>query len=295
MVCDHANISIISKFLFKGIYLTVITFMAGCGVEAGNPDSTQKKPNSFLNIQLTDAPIDEINKFMVYVDRIEFASGVSTYSVSLNQEEAIDIMEFRNGKVLNILENYQISRGTFDRFTLFLKDKPIEVYKDNSDTALNAAIIQDGKTTNHLEFLGRVIVADDDTETILIDVDLRQTLTKMTDQQRSNNNLSETYIYALQRDHKFSSTEHIGSVSVAGLKPGQLICVIPSTIIGDDLPDDCIQEDINTGYADENGDLFVPFLKPNKYHIWLLNNGSFDAVATDILIDAGKTSTISID
>ena len=287
-----SNKWLLNKNIFRHLLLI---FFIGCGVEAGNPDSTDEK-NSFINISITDAPIDEIDQLLVSVDRLEFGTE-RLIKVNLNLDGPVDIASLTNGKKLQILADQRVNSGNYTDFYLVIgaQDKPIQaIQKDGS--LVNIVILDESESlSNELSFSGNVTLNENETKNLIVDVDLRQTLTELTDKQRQDLKLDSSYKYALRKKHSFLLETEAGSLEVTGYEEGSILCLVPrDAYTTTNLPSDCLGEGNRSSVVSSEQFAKIIAIKPGKYILYQIQNESIILIQSEIEITEQSSLKIEL-
>ena len=249
--------------------LMTIFLVTNCGVEAGNPDSTEEKPAKF-SLKLTDTPVTGLSHF--YIDAISIKVGANP-SITFDEVTTIDVLTLNNGKTLSILDEKEITAGAISEITLTLADTT-EPVRAVSSAGVNQKVIvlKDEKATTSLTFTGDLTLTADQAVTAIVDVDLRYTLATLDANSRSKYGVADDVIYALNHKHTFFTEGSRGTMSFTGKQNGELICVTTyDKYTAANLPKTCIPDgaDIVKGvYADSNGTATVISIPTGQYNVW---------------------------
>ena len=293
-------LNIFINIFVRSCVWSFLLFANGCGVDAGNPDSSPKPKNGVINFLITDAPIDEVDQLLVYAQSLDFTAG-SDYSIELNdsEDQSFDLLSYQNGETLALTENLSVVPGTIEEFRLTLQDREEKIRAivgGEPENSYNVAILDaNGQLTDHLVFKGKQTVDSQSESTLIVDIDLRKSLSSLDDSLRKELGLDTSYRYVLRQDHSFYNTDLVGSLEVSGLNPEQKLCLAPTDWSSDQIAD-CTKEDLRSAKANSDGQSIVLAVLTGSYSIWSFdeeNNPSL--IQGSVSIEAGERAKVSVD
>ena len=275
------------------IRILIALLVSACGVEAGNPDSTEEK-KGFINFSITDAPIDDVDRFMISLDRLEFGND-RTLQVDLGLDDPLDLLSLANGKKLKILTEQEAPVGEYTQFYLILAntDQAIEAIKTDGSSAKVVILDASGKISNELAFSGSLSLSEGESSNLIVDVDLRQTLSLLTEEQRSTLDLDASYEFVIRQDHSFHSESEVGAIEVEGYDSGSLICVVKAeAYTSESLPKDCSGENSQSTIVDADNFAKILAIRPDSYSVFQVFEDSVSLIEEQAVITKGNTLTI---
>ena len=195
-----------------------ILWLCACGVEAGNPDSTEKDGGKFT-LKLTDTSAAGLRHF--YVNASALQVGANPVK-ALPDGTVIDILALGNGRTETILSAERVGQGDIKKIVLSLADMETPVLAVDSEGVERrvAVLDKEQKVSDQLSFLGEMTVAGGAELTAIVDVDLRYTLKAVTEDVRAKVGLDSDVAYVLAQDHTFFAESSRAVIKFSNKSPG---------------------------------------------------------------------------
>lgn len=190
-----------------------LVVMSSCSTE----DNTGIDPsgsNRTLKVEVTDAPIDEASVKGVFVTVTEVKVDGQKWE-GFKGPKTVNVLDLQGGKTASLGEG-GLSAESFDKLTLVLSHE-----RDASGNAPGCYILRDNNTKNKLSLSGnattdleisgpRVNVAENSSENVVVDFDLRKAIKE---QSGSSNEYSFVTKGELQSSLRFVKKDNAGSIT----------------------------------------------------------------------------------
>ena len=273
--------------------ITLFGLITGCGVEAGNPDSSEEKPAKF-SLKLTETPTTGLNNF--YVDVKSITVGDSQ-TITFGDFTTIDVLTLGNGQTTTVVDQIDIAAGGLAKIVVGLADTEHPVRAVSSENVQQKVVVlKDGEKTNSLEFTGGMNLGSDQNVTAIVDIDLRYTLSNLDETTRDQYNVESDVIYALNHKHTFFQDSSRAMVRFSQKTSGELLCITEATrYTASNLPQECVPNgtDIIKGvFADAEGNAVVISVPNGDYDVWGIMGGSVTSYRQNIQMNGGDTITV---
>lgn len=278
-----------SKRILAGTLM--LAWLLGCGVNAGNPDSSGGGSKSaVISLELTDAPIDDIAEFNIKLSSLDFVLGSSVNIDFGESEDPVDLLDYRNGNTLSLIDSLSVDTGVLETFYLHTKPtgNPIQVTKDDGTVASVAILNASGDVSPHLSFHGNATVVAGSATNFIVDVDLRNSLSSLDNEFRQALGLDDSYQYILRQEHSFHNSAAVGSLTVSGLLPEQLLCLTTKSA---ESAEDCTSDDHRSAKAGADGLATILAIPPGEYLFWISAGDGF-VLQSEVTVVAGVGSKI---
>ena len=166
---------------FRNFLLVAVTstIIASCGGSDDNEFQPIAPNSGFLTVGLTDAPIDDAAEVIVVFTGIELQRGsASTINIDFETPRSIDLLSFRDGKTINLVDRTQVLPGNYE--WIRLKIRAEQNIQDGSRIRLRDGrqfplYIPSGLESG-LKLNRPFVVAQGATTRLLIDFDLRKSI-----------------------------------------------------------------------------------------------------------------------
>ncbi len=289
------------KFRSLMFWLSLSQVLVFCGVNAGNPNSSSDSnpKTAFVSLKLTDAPSDLAEHFYVTATSVEIVDPESNENelVSFGEPVKVDVLSLRNGETLTLLDEKEISIGSYSEIRLHLaEESEVEMVTKDGKTLpifVQPTIVDDDNT--HLKFNGALSLGEDDKKELIVDVDLRKSLRLISDDNRAKHNIDGKYTYALMQDHSFKDREEYGQVKGASFESKWKYFCLWSSDSGFSLEDnrDCIDEAALSAYND-GGFFHLLIVRAGTYRLaGVADDDSFEVLKEDIVVSADGVTEVS--
>lgn len=159
--------------------LTLLVMLASCGGNGNENDSRIAPDSGFLTLALTDAPIDDAAEVIVVFTGIELQRGEeSRINIDFDTPKSIDLLAFRNGQTVNLVDGTPILPGSYQ--WIRLKIRAEQNLQDGSRIRLRDGrqfplYIPSGAESG-LKLNRSFVVAQGAITRLLIDFDLRKSV-----------------------------------------------------------------------------------------------------------------------
>lgn len=159
--------------------LGLLVVLSSCGGDGGNGRSTIAPDSGFLTLALTDAPVDDAAEVIVVLTGLELQRGPeSTINIDFDTPRSIDLLTFRDGKTVNLVEGAAILPGNYQWLRLKVRAEPN--LQDGSRIRLRDGrqfplYIPSGAESG-LKLNRAFVVAQGSITRLLIDFDLRKSV-----------------------------------------------------------------------------------------------------------------------
>ena len=279
-------VSTISKIALLGL-------IANCGVEAGNPDSSEEKPAKF-SLKLTETQTTGLNHFYMDIKSITIGNNST---IELDETTTIDILTLENGKTATVVDQLNLTSGELQQIVIELADTDQPVRAVSSDNVeQKVVVLSDEQKTDSLLFTGSITLSPNQDVTAIVDVDLRYTLSGLDENRRNQLGVNSDVVYALNHQHTFFQEDSRATVNFSGKTSGELLCITETgSYTASNLPQSCIPNGGNIlkgVYADSEGNAVVISIPPGIYDIWGIMEGKVTKYNQTIEMNGGDIITI---
>jgi hypothetical protein len=171
--------------------------VAGCRVQAGNPQSDKPVKPGTVTVALADAPIDDLTQIFVTVDAIAFAPAgtgpclrepkrgcarSALYEYQLNKETEVDLLSLSDGRTQILPFSQDLSSGTYEGIRLFLaEDSKVEGILKNDGSRVEIDFPASPLGRKEFTIIEEFEIQEGTDNQIIIHVDLRRSLLKKPD------------------------------------------------------------------------------------------------------------------
>lgn len=165
--------------LTKLFPLAVLTAaLSACGGSDSNGSSGQQAEQAYLNIQVTDAPVDDVDHVFIKFTGVEIKpnSGASI-EYTFPEAKLIDLLELQQGKADSLLEDFVLDPGSYNWIRLMVQanDGVQDSYLVKDDV-ITPLFIPSGSETG-LKLNRSFTVAAGGSMDFTLDFDLRKSIT----------------------------------------------------------------------------------------------------------------------
>ena len=172
-------LALIEKTLgFLSIYLCLV-FSIQCGIEVGNPHSDDSDEENNLTVEITDAPVDEVDHVYLNIDSISlFDESKNLYSLAENMSASIDILSLQNGETNVLVADQALSQKSYKGFLITLdrsqpgyvvtRDGEIQTIYVGLDSNIHSIVVED-----HIDLTNNT--------SVVLHLDLRHSLKQNSD------------------------------------------------------------------------------------------------------------------
>ena len=256
------------KHSFLNVILCGVTMsFLGCGVEAGNPDS---KGNKLLRVYIAPTSYPDTTAVSAAIQRVNIinnTAGVTkSYNSSFNAFEIIPKSSPESQDATLGLTVERTDEGSFEKVELILaEDNPYLQLslRSQTDPVFAAVIDDEGRLKNSLVF--NTTAAPSNSSDILIDVELRKSLSAVTATQREQLQLPPQVQFVIQQKHSFVNNSEVGSIGFSNLTPGSLVCVFTGDTLPEAGPNPCTGSSFKAQIVSTDGVATVGSLAPGDY------------------------------
>ena len=172
-----SRLSTTSSLLKRRGWLAVLPLiLCACG---STDSTTSTTSTGFLDLALTDAPVDEAAEVLVVVEAIELKPvDAEAITIDLTPVRRLDLLQYRNGETFNLLEQARVQAREYEWLRLRIRAQ--ENLQDGSYIRLRDGrqfplFIPSGAETG-LKLIRRFTVSQGGVTRLLIDFDLRKSL-----------------------------------------------------------------------------------------------------------------------
>lgn len=278
------------RITFHAIALAI----AGCGVEAGNPDSKKDKllrvfvaPASYPNTKTVTATIKTLNINDGTSVKSEEFTERKMELLSNNAESSLD-----STLTLSINRDEVSSIGQLE-FILAPESPYLELELTSQEEPVYAAVIdENGQLKNSLIFNSQI--GSNEIRDILVDVELRKSLKTLTETQRVQLQLPREVQFVIQQKHSFMDNTQAGSVAFTNLTPGTIVCVFSGTTLPAANNDSCTGENYKSQIVNTSGSATIGSLKPGNYRTANITADNTVVELEAVTVRAGEKTTTGL-
>lgn len=160
----------LNKIYVVAILLIVTFSLAGCDILPGNLSNEE---TGELQMLITDAPVDNVDKVNISVERIEINNNENGWEEFANYSDnpkEFDLLSLQG--VTDMLGTKNLEVGTYNQIRLYLSD--VSVNKDGK----NYDVFIPSEAQTGLKLVNEFTIEEDIVKALLLDFDVRKSLTK---------------------------------------------------------------------------------------------------------------------
>lgn len=272
-------------------FASLICLLLGCGTLVGNPESTKpgkgaggggpvsgQSPTAQeivnggieeakkvpFEIHLTDAPLDEIQKVIVQIVKLEISSNDGAWTdipVQLTQE--VDLLSLQDGASLPLASMPDLPAGSYQKLRIVLSETnpPYVIDKAGERFALK---VPTGMITADAPFDH----SQDSPASLTIDFDVRKSIKYVGGNKNKNDKPGR---YQMRPYLRVVKNQAVGSI-VGEAKTGSIVCIYPTGSVKDES-DDC--DGAITSAISKKGKFKAAFIPPGSYSLRIFSSDGY--------------------
>jgi hypothetical protein len=283
------------SLLMQSFGLALLTMFGACGVEAGNPNSADDglfrvfvSPTSYRGISSISGNVESFN-FLNAEKTISKPASSSQFALSTEGVETSNdskpTFEFRDlgqsGAVLRALEIKLAEISPYVQINSGSEPKPVR------------AVVLDevGNKVNSIIFEGDTLVKSGGPTDIIIDLELRRTLSPLDPSKRISLGVPDDVTFSIRQKHRFRPTENVGLIAFKDFEPDSIVCVFLSGTSPVPSPDACTGDGYKSQIISKSGTAAIGALVPGTYRVAVIK-GSQDVVSLPQVEVAAKSKVV---
>lgn len=284
-----------NHYRLRVIWLALILLSSGCGVEAGNPNSSGGKlfavyvaPTSYNGVEDVSALVDSVKLFQGEKSYAKNYESQKVYFASKQQQT-----EDSSTLALN-LENITEESLDPQKLEIVLSESStyLDVTLNTAERNAKAVILDEsGNVSRSLIFNGQMTSAN--STDLLIDVELRKTLKPITPEQRTQLNLPDDVAFVIQQKHSFMPKDEAGSIAFSGFIAGSLLCVFKDSPLPNASPDACTESGYKSQIVSSDGTAVLGSLRSGEYQVVNVTGNNQVNPLENVTVEAGKKVSVA--
>jgi len=273
------------------LHALTVTF-AGCGVEAGNPDS---KGDKLLRVYVAPASFPDTRAISASIQQVRLING-SSFESKEYQSQLFEIIASNSTGSQDSTLGFTVERdevSSIEKVEMILTDNTpyLQINLESQvEPAFAAVIDENGQLKKSLIFSTKsnLINATD----IIIDVELRKSLSVVTETQREQLQLPAQVQFVILQKHSFVSTAEVGSITFTNFAPSSLVCVFSGETLPTANSNACIGSEFKSQIVAADGKATIGSLAPGNYRVVNITSDNKVIELDRTSVSAGEKSLV---